>query len=85
MILRTSGENAKNGMTCSHLRRQLSSYHLLYSVWGDLLSKLGRLGEARSAFQRAAGLTRNRQEITLLQRRAIECVETRDLYGRDAH
>jgi RNA polymerase sigma factor (sigma-70 family) len=66
-------------------RGQLSSYHLLYSVWGDLLSKLGRLGEARSAFQRAAGLTRNRQEITLLQRRAIECVETSDLHGRDAH
>jgi predicted RNA polymerase sigma factor len=85
MILRTSGENAKNGKTCSHLRRQLSSYHLLYSVWGDLLSKLGRLGEARSAFQRAAGLTRNRQEIALMQRRASESGESGDVFGRDAH
>jgi predicted RNA polymerase sigma factor len=51
----------------------LESYHLLPSVRGDLLQKLGRLDEARREFERAASLTRNERERTLLQRRADAC------------
>src|SRR2546426_632832 len=40
----------------------LKAYHLLPSVRGDLLSKLGRFGEARGEFERAASLTRNARE-----------------------
>jgi RNA polymerase sigma-70 factor (ECF subfamily) len=48
----------------------LVDYHLLPSVRGDLLWKLGRKDEARSEFERAAGLTRNARERMLLLRRA---------------
>ena len=48
----------------------LKTYHLLPSVRGDLLSKLGRAGEARSEFERAASLTRNSRERRLLLERA---------------
>ena len=48
----------------------LANYHLLPSVRGDLLKKLGRLGEARSEFERAAALTRNAPERELLLERA---------------
>jgi len=48
----------------------LRSYHLLPSVRGDLLAKLGRHTEARAEFERAAHLTRNRRERTLLLERA---------------
>jgi RNA polymerase sigma-70 factor, ECF subfamily len=49
----------------------LDSYHLLPSVRGDLLEKLGRLDEARAEFERAALLTANsRQRATLLERAA---------------
>jgi RNA polymerase sigma-70 factor, ECF subfamily len=51
----------------------LADYHLLPSVRGDLLSKLGRLDEARAEFERAAGLTRNARERELLLRRAEAC------------
>jgi RNA polymerase sigma factor (sigma-70 family) len=51
----------------------LRSYHLLPSVRGDLLWKLGRLGEARRDFERAAGLTRNARERALLLERAAAC------------
>jgi RNA polymerase sigma factor (sigma-70 family) len=51
----------------------LKNYHLLPSVRGDLLFKLGRLSEARSEFERAAGLTRNARERTLLLERAARC------------
>ena len=44
----------------------LKNYHLLPSVRGDLLSKLGRLDEARAEFTRAASLTRNAREKELL-------------------
>ena len=54
----------------------LANYHLLPSVRGDLLRKLGRLGEARSEFERAASLTRNSRERELLQERARACSET---------
>jgi RNA polymerase sigma-70 factor (ECF subfamily) len=48
----------------------LRGYHLLPSVRGDLLAKLGRFDEAREEFQRAASLTRNARERTLLLERA---------------
>ena len=51
----------------------LKSYHLLPAVRGDLLRKLGRSGEARAEFERAASLTQNVRERELLQRRAAEC------------
>jgi len=51
----------------------LRSYHLLPSVRGDLLQKLGRLPEARSEFERAASLTRNARERALLLERAQAC------------
>ncbi|HET7622674.1 MAG TPA: RNA polymerase sigma factor [Gemmatimonadaceae bacterium] len=53
--------------------RALSSYHLLPSVRGDLLFKLGRKEEARAEFERAASLTRNARERTLLMERAEAC------------
>jgi len=51
----------------------LASYHLLPSVRGDFLAKLGRFGEARAEFERAASLTRNAPERTLLLERAAAC------------
>jgi RNA polymerase sigma factor (sigma-70 family) len=50
----------------------LRNYHLLPSVRGDLLAKLGRHAEARAEFERAAGLTRNDRERVLLLARAQE-------------
>jgi RNA polymerase sigma factor (sigma-70 family) len=52
---------------------RLSTYHLLPSVRGDLLEKLGRLDEARTEFTRAAGLAQNARERTLLLGRAASC------------
>jgi RNA polymerase sigma factor (sigma-70 family) len=51
----------------------LKGYHLLPSVRGDLLAKLGRFEEAHEEFERAASLTRNGRERTLLLDRAAEC------------
>jgi RNA polymerase sigma factor (sigma-70 family) len=51
----------------------LKRYHLLPSVRGDLLAKLGRSNEAREEFERAAGLTRNARERELLLGRAAAC------------
>jgi len=51
----------------------LKTYHLLPSVRGDLLSKLGRFGEARTEFETAAALTRNSRERNLLLERAQAC------------
>ena len=51
----------------------LKSYHLLPSVRGDLLAKLGRSDEAREEFERAASLTRNARERELLLGRAAAC------------
>lgn len=48
----------------------LKGYHLLPAVRGDLLQKLGRLEEARAAFEKAASLTRNTRERDLLLARA---------------
>ncbi|MFE7787757.1 RNA polymerase sigma factor [Streptomyces sp. NPDC057460] len=50
--------------------RALAAYHLLPSVRGDLLARLGRADEARAEFVRAAGLTRNARERALLLARA---------------
>lgn len=51
----------------------LQGYHLLPSVRGDLLAKLGRWDEARGEFERAAALTQNGRERTLLLERAAAC------------
>jgi RNA polymerase sigma factor (sigma-70 family) len=53
----------------------LKSYHLLPSVRGDLLRKLGRTEEAKREFERAASLTRNAREKELLLERARACDE----------
>jgi RNA polymerase sigma-70 factor, ECF subfamily len=51
----------------------LKDYHLLPAVRGDLLAKLGRFHEAREEFERAASLTRNARERSLLLDRAASC------------
>jgi RNA polymerase sigma factor (sigma-70 family) len=51
----------------------LKAYHLLPAVRGDLLNKLGRGDEARQEFERAAALTRNARERTLMLERAAAC------------
>jgi len=51
----------------------LARYHLLPSVRGDLLMKLGRRDEARAEFERAAALTENVRERKLLLDRAASC------------
>jgi RNA polymerase sigma-70 factor (ECF subfamily) len=53
----------------------LKAYHLLPSVRGDFLKKLGRLKEARAEFERAASMTRNEPERKLLLARAAACAE----------
>jgi len=57
----------------------LDTYHLLPSVRGDFLKKLGRLDEAQAEFERAASLTRNARERELLLDRAAACA--RELAG----
>ena len=52
---------------------RLANYHLLPSVRGDLLQRLGRGAEARAEFERAATLTRNARERALLLDRATAC------------
>jgi predicted RNA polymerase sigma factor len=54
----------------------LKGYHLLPSVRGDLLAKLGRNAEACAEFQHAASLTRNARERKLLLMRALACSES---------
>ncbi len=53
--------------------KELSGYHLLPSVRGDFLFRLGRFEEARAEFERAASMTRNEREKELLLARAAEC------------
>jgi len=53
----------------------LKNYHLLPSVRGDLLAKLGRRSEARAEFEKAASLARNLKEKELLQARAAACTD----------
>jgi RNA polymerase sigma-70 factor, ECF subfamily len=59
----------------------LGSYHLLPSVRGDLLKKLGRMDEARAEFERAAALTLNTRERDLLIARASACAAGKALDG----
>jgi RNA polymerase sigma-70 factor (ECF subfamily) len=56
-----------------HAQRALGDYHLLPSVRGDLLAKLGRFAEASTELRRAAAMTRNARERELLLRRAATC------------
>jgi RNA polymerase sigma-70 factor (ECF subfamily) len=51
----------------------LPGYHLLSSVRGDLLAKLGRRDEARAEFELAASMTRNTRERKMLLERAADC------------
>lgn len=51
----------------------LKNYHLLPSVRGDFLFKLGRFGEAKAEFERAAEMTGNAREKKLLRDRAAAC------------
>jgi predicted RNA polymerase sigma factor len=53
------------------LERSLQRYHLLPSVRGELLNRLGRFAEAGAEFERAAGMTRNARERDLLLGRAV--------------
>jgi RNA polymerase sigma factor (sigma-70 family) len=55
----------------------LKNYHLMPSVRGDLLNKMGRFDEARIEFERAASLTRNGRERQLLLDRAAACRRTK--------
>jgi RNA polymerase sigma factor (sigma-70 family) len=55
---------------------RLQGYHLLPSVRGDLLAKLGRSREAKEEFERAASLTMNARERMLLLERAAVCAAT---------
>lgn len=57
----------------------LRGYHLLPSVRGDLLARLGRAAEARAEFERAAGLTRNARERELLLAKAAEAAATAEV------
>ena len=54
----------------------LKGYHLLPSVRGDLLQRLGRGDEARAEFERAAGMTKNERERVLLLKRAAAATES---------
>jgi RNA polymerase sigma factor (sigma-70 family) len=56
--------------------KALESYHLLPSVRGDLLAKLGRVDEACAEFKRAAALAGNARERALLLQRAADCLHT---------
>ena len=57
--------------------KALEGYHLLPTVRGDLLFKLGRFDEARVEIERAAALTLNARERTLLLERAAQCAQPR--------
>ncbi len=62
----------------------LANYHLLPSVRGDLLTRLGRFDEARAEFERAAALTRNTPERTLLLKRAAACARQSERHAKPA-
>jgi predicted RNA polymerase sigma factor len=57
----------------------LGEYHLLPSVRGDLLFKLGRFADARAEFERAVSLTRNARERELLLERMKACTGEADV------
>ena len=85
-VRRSSSSTARSRWACCSVRppgwswsmrsptnRRWPRYHLLPSVRGDLLHKLGRMEEARSEFERAADMTRNARERGLLLERAASC------------
>ncbi|MCB1675759.1 MAG: hypothetical protein KDI01_05685 [Halioglobus sp.] len=75
------------GLECIDALRDeaaLAHYHLLPSVRGDLLVRLGRGAEAAAEFERAASLTRNAREQALLLTRAMACKRTQQHAGGDA-
>jgi RNA polymerase sigma factor (sigma-70 family) len=59
----------------------LKAYHLLPSVRGDLLFKLGRFADAQAEFERAASLTRNARETEFLLGRARACAQAQPQHG----
>jgi predicted RNA polymerase sigma factor len=61
--------------------RSMQAYHLLPSVRGDLLFRLGRHAEARAEFERAAELTANTRERALLLARAAACEAAQEAEG----
>lgn len=62
----TAGLDALDAMTTPAAGSALASYHLLHSVRGDLLMKMGRSTEAREEIQRALAMTQNLREQELL-------------------
>ncbi len=76
---RCSGKHPADAFVFEHyinqndLVKETLHYHLLPSVRGDLLARLGRFDEARAEFERAASLARNAREHELLFDRAAEC------------
>jgi predicted RNA polymerase sigma factor len=64
---------ADPGQQPDSVRGAAARYHHLPSVRGDLLAKLGRRNEAATEFRRAASLTKNIPERTVLLRRAAWC------------
>lgn len=64
-----AGLEVVDGLTTSPA---LKAYHLLPTVRGDLLARLGRFDEARAEFERAAALTQNARERALLLERAAD-------------
>jgi predicted RNA polymerase sigma factor len=62
----------------------LDGYHLLPSVRGDLLKKLGRFAEARAEFERAAALTRNAREREMMLDRVRECAASGSQLAADS-
>ena len=65
-----AGGRARDRRRAARRSRRCEAYHLLPSVRGDLLAKLGRASEARAELERAASLTRNARERELLLARA---------------
>ena len=69
----TAARRLKN--SCSPREPVLQGYHLLPSVRGDLLHKLGRYEEAHAEFEAAARLAGNHREHEFLRRRAAESAD----------
>ena len=73
MMCMAAGLDIVDGLTTEP---SLRTYHLLPSVRGDLLEKLGRFREARGEFERAASLAQNARERTFLLERAATCARS---------
>jgi predicted RNA polymerase sigma factor len=62
----SAGLDALDAIATQAADSALAGYHLLHSVRGDLLMKMGRLPEARNEIERAIALTQNLREQELL-------------------